>query len=108
MSRVIIVSRHPASVRWLMLNLTQVDAVWEQLDVGRLHPGDCLYGTLGVSDIASLSGLGVRYFHLRFALDRYLRVKALDDITLAALGPELIELVAIGSATKPPHLLAET
>tara|TARA_R110002167_G_scaffold366450_1_gene597509 strand:+ start:19591 stop:19911 length:321 start_codon:yes stop_codon:yes gene_type:complete len=105
MSRAIIVSRHPASVRWLMMNLVDVDAIQHHLDLAQLRSGDCVYGNLTAHLVAQLNDLGVRYFHLQIQIPEHLRGVELDDSELMALNPCLTEIRATVSGLDPPHLV---
>lgn len=105
MSRAIIVSNQAACVRWLMLNLSRVDDVWDEFDETGLLAGDCVYGNLSLENIESLIGRGVRYFQIRFGNGRYFRDQPLDDRAWSDLQPELVEFGLAHFARPAPHWL---
>lgn len=94
MPRHIIVSRHPASIKWLRQKLVQIDLELSHLDTALLQPGDCVYGNLTVHLVAELNVRGARYFHLQINLPPELRGVELSDAQLASLHPTLAEIRA--------------
>ena len=92
MPRHIIVSRHPASIKWLRQRLAQVDLELAHLDTALLQPGDCVYGNLTVHLVVEVNQRGARYFHLQINLPPELRGVELDAGQLASLNPKLTEI----------------
>jgi putative CRISPR-associated protein (TIGR02620 family) len=90
MNRAIIVSEHAACVRWLMLNLEQVDDIYFFLDMSWLVAGDCVYGQLAVEQIAALNRMGVRYFHVHVPVP--FEGLPQNQETLDWLDPQLLEM----------------
>ena len=94
MSNFFIVSRHPATIRWLQKNLPVVDGIFAELPVQELQAGDCIYGNLTAHLIAQICESGCRYFHVRLKLPLELRGKELDDQQLMIIQPEIVEIEA--------------
>lgn len=89
-----IVSRHPATVRWLEGSLAHTDGVFAELPLSLLQPGDRVYGNLTAHLIAAVCARGCSYYHVMLHLPLELRGKELNDDLLQDIRPEIVRIEA--------------
>jgi putative CRISPR-associated protein (TIGR02620 family) len=94
MGKQYIVSRHPATVRWLERALTHTDGVFAELPLSLLQPGDRVYGNLTAHLIAAVCARGCSYYHVMLHLPLELRGKELNDELLQDIRPEIVRIEA--------------
>lgn len=62
------ISRHPGAVQWAREQGVPVDKQLAHLDIGDIHTGDIVIGSLPVNLVAQLNRKGARYLHLSLNL----------------------------------------
>lgn len=87
------VTRHAGAKQWATEQGIQVDYLVDHLNIGDLHDGDSVLGSLPVNLVAELNAKGVRYFHLTLPLSEQLRGKEISAELMRELGAKLEEFV---------------
>ncbi|WP_095499174.1 CRISPR-associated protein Csx16 [Paraferrimonas haliotis] len=90
MKRKVIVSRHPAAVRWLeQLGFGNCEHQDHLSDINTLKEGDLVIGTLPIHLIAALTRKRVTYWHLSLTVPAHLRGVEMSENQLLSCSPRL-------------------
>jgi len=95
--KIILVSRHPASVKWIAQKGLRADKVLSHLDdavLQSLQLGDIVVGNLPIQLVAHINQLGARYYHFELNLPPNLRGAELTLEQLAQCHAKLTEYQA--------------
>lgn len=91
------VTRHPGAVEWAARRGLNVERQVAHLDLGDVHPGDTVIGTLPVNLAAEVCARGARFFNLSLDMPSEARGKELSADDLERFGARLEEFVVCRS-----------
>ncbi len=72
------ISRHVGAMEWALQQGVRVDKLQTHLELGDVHNGDTVIGSLPVNMVAELTAKQVNYFHLSMDLPEHLRGRELS------------------------------